>query len=64
MKSEPLNTLSTPALRITTFVGCLLTLSFGVSTAAAQISTQARELAAADNFPYTQQQLQQSDRFN
>ena len=62
MKSEPLNTLSTPALRITTFVGCLLTLSFGVSTAAAQTSTQALELAAAENFPYTQQQLQQSDK--
>ena len=61
MKFEPLNTASTPALRITTVVGCLLMLSFSVSTAAAQISTQALELAAAVNFPYPQQQLQQSD---
>ena len=62
MKSEFCNNFTLAQPLVIICVGCLLTFSSGISTAAAQISTQALELAAAENFPYPQQQLQQSDQ--
>ncbi|SVB11939.1 uncharacterized protein METZ01_LOCUS164793, partial [marine metagenome] len=62
MKSEFCNKFTPAQPLVIICAGCLLTFSSGISTAAAQISTQPLELAAAENFPYPQQQLQQSDQ--